>query len=211
MGSQSAGWYEDPESDQHWRYWDGSEWGIRKDRVAGPSESDGPPGYVNDAVASSPKKRRSDWKIAAVALAVALVLWLVVGAMWLYLEPSPTASAPARPPTQTTPAPPAAKPAPGPSLTTSQRNAVRKANDYLDVLAFSKSGLVSQLEYNGYSTADATYAVNSISVNWNEQAAKKAKSYLDVMAFSRSGLIEQLEYNGFTRAQAEYGVSKVGY
>lgn len=207
MGSQSAGWYEDPESDQHWRYWDGSEWGIRKDRVAGPSESDKTTGYVNDAVASSPKKRWSAWKIAAIAL----VVIVLVGSMLPDPEPSTTAAAPARPPMSSTPAPPAAKPAPEPSLTTSQRNAVRKANGYLDVLAFSKSGLVTQLEYEGYSTADATYAVNSINVNWNEQAAKKAKSYLDVMAFSKSGLITQLEYEGFTRAQAEYGVSKVGY
>lgn len=52
--------------------------------------------------------------------------------------------------------------------------------------------------------------MDSITVDWNEQAAKKAQSYLDVMEFSRQGLIDQLLYEGFTAEQAEYGVTQVG-
>ena len=81
---------------------------------------------------------------------------------------------------------------------------------YLDTSAFSRTGLIKQLKYEGYSTADATYAVNAVSPNWNEQAAKAAQSYLDTSSFSRSGLIEQLMFEGYTRAQAEYGAKKVG-
>ena len=92
----------------------------------------------------------------------------------------------------------------------SQQNAVRTAEQYLDVSAFSRQGLIEQLEYNEFSTADATYAVDSISVDWNEQAAKSAEQYLDVSGFSRGGLVEQLEYAGFTSAQALYGVTAVG-
>jgi hypothetical protein len=92
-----------------------------------------------------------------------------------------------------------------------QRNAIRSAESYLRVMAFSFSGLVDQLEFEGYSVADATFAVDSLDVDWNEQAAKSAQSYLDTMAFSRDGLIDQLEFEGFTRAEAEYGVAQVGY
>lgn len=94
--------------------------------------------------------------------------------------------------------------------TLSQKNAVRKANDYLKIMAFSKGGLVEQLEYEGFSNEDATYAVNKINVDWNEQAVSKAKSYLDIMPYSRSGLIEQLEYEGFSNEEATYAVDEIG-
>ena len=75
-------------------------------------------------------------------------------------------------------------------------------------MAFSYSGLIEQLEYEGYSTEDATYAVDHCGADWNDEAAKKAEEYLNTMSFSRSGLIEQLEYEGFTHDQAVYGVNK---
>lgn len=99
----------------------------------------------------------------------------------------------------------------GQSVTMGQRNALAKAKEYLSVTAFSHRGLVEQLEYEGYSRAEATYGADNCGANWNEQAAKKAKEYLDIMAFSRSGLIEQLEYDGFTNSQAVYGVEANGY
>ncbi|OBK28910.1 hypothetical protein A5634_19645 [Mycobacterium asiaticum] len=92
----------------------------------------------------------------------------------------------------------------------SQQNAVAKAKEYLSMSAFSRTGLIDQLEYEGFSTEDATYAVNTIAVDWNQQAAKKAKEYLSMSAFSRSGLLDQLAYEGFTPAQAQYGVAATG-
>jgi Host cell surface-exposed lipoprotein len=79
---------------------------------------------------------------------------------------------------------------------------------HLAYQAFSRKGLIEQLKYEGYSKAEAEYAVDAINVNWKEQAVKSAKDYLDYQSFSRSGLIEQLEYEGFTHAQAVYGVQK---
>ncbi len=95
--------------------------------------------------------------------------------------------------------------------TLSQRNAVAKAKDYLDYTAFSKSGLIEQLEYEGFSNADATYAVNKITVDWKEQAVLKGEDYLDYTAFSRSGLIEQLQYEGFSYEEATYAVDTIGF
>lgn len=88
---------------------------------------------------------------------------------------------------------------------------MQQAHSYLEFSAFSRSGLIDQLEYEGYTTKEATYAVNNCGANWKEQAAKKAQEYLDSSSFSRAGLIDQLLYEGFTQKQAEYGVSQVGY
>jgi hypothetical protein len=70
--------------------------------------------------------------------------------------------------------------------------------------------LIDQLVYEGYSKADASFAVDYIEVDWLEQAALKAQSYLDYSPFSRQGLIDQLVYEGFTQEEAVYGVNKVG-
>ncbi|WP_075910303.1 Ltp family lipoprotein [Mycobacterium syngnathidarum] len=97
-----------------------------------------------------------------------------------------------------------------PVSSVSQRKPVRSAKQYLDYSAFSRQRLIKQLEYEGFSTADATFAVDSIAVDWNAQAAKAAKAYLDYSGFSRSGLINQLEYEGYTPAQAAYGATAAG-
>ncbi len=94
--------------------------------------------------------------------------------------------------------------------TTSQRNAVRMAKDYLDYTAFSREGLIGQLEYEGFSNEDATYGADNCGADWMEQAVKCAENYLDYTAFSRQGLIDQLEYEGFTHEQAVHGVDAVG-
>lgn len=101
--------------------------------------------------------------------------------------------------------------APKESATTGERNALASAIGYLDIMPFSRSGLIEQLEYEGYTTSEATYAVDNCGADWKEQAALSAKAYLDIMSFSRSGLIDQLMYEGYTRSEAEYGVSQNGY
>jgi colicin import membrane protein len=94
--------------------------------------------------------------------------------------------------------------------TLSQQNAVEKAESYLEFTAFSKTGLIGQLEFEGFSKADSEYAVNNITVDWNEQAVLKAESYLEFTSFSKQGLIDQLKFEGFTPEQAEHGASAVG-
>lgn len=94
------------------------------------------------------------------------------------------------------------------SLTSGMKNALKSAKSYLSFSAFSYTGLIDQLKYEGYTQEEATYAADNCGADWNEQAVQSAKSYLSFMAFSRSGLIEQLEYEGFTHDQAVYGVDK---
>lgn len=113
-------------------------------------------------------------------------------------------------PTVSAPSPKATKTKTAPSITVAQENAIESAEAYLDFGAFSRTGLIDQLEYEGFSTADATFAVDYLDVDWFEQAAKSAQQYLDFSSFSRTGLIEQLLYEGFTREQATYGVDQTG-
>lgn len=92
--------------------------------------------------------------------------------------------------------------------TTGEKNALRKAKDYLEITAFSYKGLIDQLEYEGFSQSEATYGADNCGANWYAQAAKKAASYLELTSFSYDGLVEQLEYEGFTHEQAVYGVNQ---
>ena len=81
---------------------------------------------------------------------------------------------------------------------------------------FSRQGLIHQLssQYgNGFSVADATWAVDHSGADWNAQAVMAAKSYMQMGGFSRSSLINQLTSpygNQFTYAQAAYAANQVG-
>lgn len=118
------------------------------------------------------------------------------------------------PPAATNPAtsaPVASTPAPPPDNTTAgQKNALRAAESYLQTMAFSRAGLIKQLEFSKYSTEDATYAVDHVKVDWTEQAARSAKSYLESQPFSHDGLVKQLEFSGFTPDEAEQGTAAAG-
>jgi Host cell surface-exposed lipoprotein len=89
------------------------------------------------------------------------------------------------------------------------QNALRAAENYLDVIAFSQQGLIEQLEFEEYSTEAAQWAVANVQVDWNEQAALKAADYLDLQAFSEGGLRDQLEFEGFTPEQIEFAISEM--
>lgn len=93
--------------------------------------------------------------------------------------------------------------------TSSNDQALKTALRYLEHQSFSHDGLIGQLEYEGFTTEEATAAVDKCGADWNEQAAKKAVDYLDNQSFSYTGLVEQLEYEGFTPEQAAYGVGEV--
>jgi len=95
--------------------------------------------------------------------------------------------------------------------TLSEKNAVGMAKNYINSMAFSKKGLIEQLVFEGFSTEDATYAVNKINVDWKEQAVIAGNDYLDTMSFSKGGLIEQLEFDGFSNEEATYAVNQIGF
>jgi hypothetical protein len=79
---------------------------------------------------------------------------------------------------------------------------------------FSRTGLIRQLKFEKFSTADATWAVDHSGADWNKQAVLSAKGYIKLgTGFSRQSLIDQLTSSygeGFTLSQATYAANQVG-
>jgi uncharacterized protein YecT (DUF1311 family) len=128
---------------------------------------------------------------------------------------SPAAAAPSGQSTTPAPSQPIAKNTP-PSLSPQQLNAVRAAQSYLNISAFSRDGLIEQLSSpagSGFNRNDASIAVDSMNVDWNREAVKSAKQYLQLMGFSCKGLIQQLSAQAggkFTEQQATFGARQAG-
>jgi hypothetical protein len=102
-------------------------------------------------------------------------------------------------------------------LTPQQRNAANQAIMYSNSLpmGFSRSGLIQQLIHpaEGYELSDATIAVDSLRIDYNEQAAKTARNYINskVANFSCNRLIQQLmDGDSFTKEQATNGARASG-
>jgi hypothetical protein len=96
------------------------------------------------------------------------------------------------------------------SETAVQQEAREVAQSYFESSWFSRSGMIEQLEYEGFSYDDAVYGVDSLGADWFEEAIGMADSYIESSWFSRIGLIEQLEYEGFSSSEAQYGVDSLG-
>lgn len=96
-------------------------------------------------------------------------------------------------------------------LTPRQESARRDAITLLSYdKPYSRSGLIYELEFQGYLYTDAEAAVDDININWSNQAKNMAKNYLRLDAFSKSGLIHKLEEDGFSHEEATFGVSCCG-
>jgi hypothetical protein len=106
---------------------------------------------------------------------------------------------------------------PPPQYTASQQQAIQAAESYLsEGQGFSKVGLIGQLDSsagNGFSYADALFAVNHVTVNWDQQAIDSAKSYLTSgQGFSYNGLLQQLTSQageGFSMSEATFALNHI--
>lgn len=98
-----------------------------------------------------------------------------------------------------------------PVFTLAQQNAIDSAQNYLRFTGFSRTGLIDQLEFEGFSTEEATFGVDNAGADWNAEAAEKAQQYLEYSSFSRQGLYDQMAFEGFLPAEIEFGLAAVGY
>lgn len=122
-----------------------------------------------------------------------------------------TEKATEKPTEKATKAPKATEPpAPESNISTGQKNALKSAKSYIDLMGFSYQGLIDQLEYEGYSHDEAVYGADNCGADWNAEALESAKSYIRTSPFSYTGLIDQLEYEDFTYEQAVYGADNCG-
>ncbi|QEW00353.1 PASTA domain-containing protein [Microbacterium caowuchunii] len=126
---------------------------------------------------------------------------------WVILSQGPVGSGKAEPGTQVS----VTTEAPKPVYTLAQQNAIGKAQSYLKLTGFSRAGLIGQLEFEGFSTEEATFGADNAGADWNAEAAEKAASYLELSSFSRQSLYDQLAYEEFTDAEIQFGLAAVGY
>lgn len=202
--SPAPGWYPDPSGAPQQRYFDGTSW----------TENYAPSGVPAPSVGqTATKPGMSRGKKIGIGVGAAILALIALGSI------GNNGNKPAPPPSNSATATKTADPVPmtteptidKPNFTPGQDNAIAKAKNYLGFAAFSKDGLIKQLEYDQFSTPDATFAVEQIEaeggVDWNAQAVKKAENYLGFSSFSLSGLVDQLKYDGFTPEQAEYGAN----
>ncbi len=238
--STPAGWYPDPEAQGQQRYWDGEAWTEHRAPLAQPQPPSAYPSAFPTAKQKKPFWRRT-WVL--VTAGVIVVLGVIIGASASNGPTNASANgdkthtphnhnvaattpkaAPSAKATHSAPQPPiptkASKPKPTkstPSYTVAQQQAIEAAQTYLSMgTGFSRAGLIQQLSSkygDGFSVADATFAVDHIKVSWNQQAVESAKTYLQMGGFSRASLVQQLSSkygDGFTLAQATYAANHVG-
>lgn len=95
------------------------------------------------------------------------------------------------------------------------KNALRAAQNYVDIMPFSERGLFEQLtsEYGDqYSEEAARYAIEKVEVDYNEEALEAAKNYQKVMPMSDKELFDQLTSEHgeqFTEEQAQYAIDNL--
>ena len=95
------------------------------------------------------------------------------------------------------------------------KTALRKAEQYSELMHMSKKGIYDQLtsEYGEkYSPEAAQYAVDNMKADWNANALAKAKDYQDMMDMSPAAIYDQLvsEYGEqFTPEEAQYAVDNL--
>lgn len=152
-------------------------------------------------------KTVAEARTAVEAAGFTLVVNAGAGEDWLILSQGPVGNQKAEPGTAVS----VIAEAPKPVYTLAQQNAIGKAQSYLDFAGFSRTGLIDQLEYEGYSTEDATFGADNAGADWNAEAAEKAASYLEFTSFSRQGLYDQLAYEGFADAEIQFALAAVGY
>ncbi|WP_404851078.1 Ltp family lipoprotein [Dietzia kunjamensis] len=183
--------------------------------VGGPHNGGRPPGQPYPPEAPAKKKRGGCMKVGLVILGIFILVAILVTAIngtdgeEGTTADTTTTQAPA--PASESPAEEAPAPEPEPAEPEVPRefdNALRAAERYLSVSAFSQQGLAEQLQFEDYSPEAAQYAVENVDADWNEQAAKKAEQYMEMTPMSRQGLVDQLQFEKFTPEQAEYGATQ---
>ncbi len=88
--------------------------------------------------------------------------------------------------------------------------AAKDAQALIHAKAFSRQGLIDQLESMGHPRSTAESAVDALEADWYEMALKQAASFLSYMTLSGRELASHLTGVGFTEDEADYAVENCG-
>lgn len=84
--------------------------------------------------------------------------------------------------------------------------AAQRAGDLIELTAFSRSGLIAQLEAEGFSRRDAEAGVDSLQIDWIRAAAIYAYNHpLEFLLASDEQAVAKLQLAGFSRLEAAHG------
>ena len=75
---------------------------------------------------------------------------------------------------------------------------------------YSRSTLLTQLQYDGFSAEEATYGADNCGADWNMQATVAATHLVASGITDKDGLVAQLQALGFTADEAVYGAAAGG-
>ena len=96
------------------------------------------------------------------------------------------------------------------SLNENQVQAIQTAKDYLDTMHLSQTELLQMLSVENIDSEDAKFALEYLSIDWNQEARKKAKEYCKhKIGFSKEKLKAQLLFDHFTEEEADFAVSHI--
>ena len=96
------------------------------------------------------------------------------------------------------------------SLNENQVQAIQTAKDYLDTMHLSQTELLQMLSVENIDSEDAKFALEYLSIDWNQEARKKAKEYCKhKIGFSKEKLKAQLLFDHFTEEEANFAVSHI--
>lgn len=98
----------------------------------------------------------------------------------------------------------------GKEPSTEEKNALKKAETYSEMMHMSKQGIYNQLtsSVEGFTKEAAQYAIDNIDADWKANALEKAKTYQETMSMSKQGVYNQLtsSVEGFTKEEAQYAI-----
>ena len=96
--------------------------------------------------------------------------------------------------------------------TAQEKEALLKAESFVNNLAISKQGVVEGLAQLGYSDKEIEYAIEKCGANWKQEAVEAARNAYNIdpeFYSDKDNLIALLQTAGFTYEEAVYGANNI--
>ena len=91
-----------------------------------------------------------------------------------------------------------------------KENVLIRAREFIQEKAYSRRGLINALKVSGYTSINAIFAADNISVDWSAQAVRAVKEYRQKANLSKANLKNVLVRDGFSDQDIEYALKECG-